>query len=67
MTAEKHLLNDEEAAAYIGVRPQTLRDWRHHQRYGLPYVRVGRLIRYRLTDLQTWIESRLVGAAEQEA
>lgn len=58
------LLKDDEAAEILGVKPQTLRDWRHHKRYGLPFVRVGRLVRYRLADLEKWLESRVVNNAD---
>ena len=62
MTAEKNILTEDEAAELIGVRPQTLALWRSTQRYGLPYVKVGRLVRYRRADLEKWLESRLVAA-----
>jgi hypothetical protein len=29
-------------------------------RYGLPFIRVGRSIRYRKTDIDAWIASRVV-------
>jgi hypothetical protein len=58
-------LNEDEAARHIGVRPQTLANWRCHRRYDLPFIRVGRLIRYRLSDLDRWLESRTVGADDE--
>jgi len=68
MIIDKQLFNDAEAAEFIGVQPQTLRDWRHNKRYALPYVKVGRLVRYRRHDLLNWLESRLVvvGAGAEE-
>lgn len=55
------LLNTEQAAEYIGTQPQTLENWRCNKRYGLPYLKIGRLVRYRRVDLDTWMSGRLVG------
>lgn len=52
------LLSAEQAAIYLGVKPATLAIWRSSGRYDLPYLKIGRLIRYRLGDLQRWVESR---------
>jgi hypothetical protein len=54
------LFNENAAADLIGVRPQTLSVWRSTKRYPLPYVRVGRLIYYRESDLLAFLDSRLV-------
>ena len=53
-----------EAAAYIGVTPGTLEVWRCRNRYRIPYLRIGRHIRYRRADLDKWLDSRRVGDAE---
>jgi excisionase family DNA binding protein len=55
------LLNREQAAEYLGVRPQTLSSWACLGRYELPFIKVGRLIRYRKGDLDAWLETRRVG------
>lgn len=54
------LFNNEEAAEFIGVKPQTLAVWRMSGKYSLPYTKVGKLIRYRRKDLEAWLESRSV-------
>jgi hypothetical protein len=41
------LLTPKETARLLGVSVQTLAVWRCKNRYGLPYVRLGRLIKYR--------------------
>jgi excisionase family DNA binding protein len=61
------LLNDDEAASLLGVMPATLSVWRCTRRYALPYVKVGRLIRYREQDLLAFLESRLVNPVAVEA
>ena len=43
---EIDLLDEDETAAIIRVQPGTLRVWRSTGRYDLPYVKVGRLVRY---------------------
>jgi hypothetical protein len=50
--ATQALLTRQEAAAYIGVQPNTLATWACTQRYDLPYVKVGRNVRYRKQDLE---------------
>jgi excisionase family DNA binding protein len=56
----KTLLNNTQAAEYLGVTPSTLEVWRSTKRYVIPYVKVGRLIRYRLSALEAFIQSRTV-------
>lgn len=60
--ANPDLLTREEAAAYLGILAQTLAVWASAQRYALPYVKVGRLVRYRRRDLDAFLEARTVGA-----
>lgn len=55
------LLTNDEAAAYLGVAPQTLTIWRCVKRYAIPYIKVGSRIRYRREDLDAWLASRTVG------
>lgn len=59
-----NLLPPEEAAAMLGVTVGTLQVWRTTRRYPLKYVKSGRLVRYRLEDVQAFIESRTVSPAE---
>ena len=55
------LLNRTQAAEYLGVSKGTLEVWACTKRYALPYVKVGRLVKYRLSDLQAFVASRVVG------
>ena len=50
------LLNEREAAAVLTLKPATLTNWRHTGRYGLPYIRAGKAIRYRLSELLAFME-----------
>ncbi|WP_373653823.1 helix-turn-helix domain-containing protein [Schlesneria sp. DSM 10557] len=55
------MLTNAEAAAFINVKPGTLDSWRYMQREGQPpYHKLGRLIRYRLGELESWLESNRV-------
>lgn len=59
------MLTREQAAEYLGVKPGTLEVWASTQRYGLPYVKVGRCVRYRRADLDRFIEAQTVRPGEQ--
>lgn len=52
------LLNDKAAAALLDVAPGTLSVWRSTGRYALPFLKIGRKVRYRQADLIAWLESR---------
>lgn len=56
------LLDRRQAAAYLGVTPHTLAIWACTQRYPLPYVRVGRLAKYRKEDLDAFIDKNTIPA-----
>jgi excisionase family DNA binding protein len=58
------LLTREAAAQYIGCKAQTLAIWASTHRYDLPFIRVGRLVRYRKSDLDEFLRRRTVGAAD---
>jgi excisionase family DNA binding protein len=60
------LLTTDQAADMLGVRPNTLEQWRCAGKWGLRYVKMGRLIRYRLKDLEAWLDAHCVGAQEQD-
>ena len=58
------LFTRDQAAEYLGVAPQTLAIWAMNGRYSLPFIRVGRLCKYRRSDLDKWLQRRTVGDAE---
>jgi len=54
------LLTPKQAAEFLGIPEGTLAQWRS-QRRGPQYVKLeGRLVRYRRSDLEDYIASRLV-------
>ena len=53
------LLDDKAAAAILDVSPGTLSVWRSTGRYALPFLKIGRKVRYRRADLDAWLAARL--------
>lgn len=58
------LLRPEEVAELLGIDLHTLAVWRCEGRYNLPYIKVGRLVRYRPEAVQAFVEQRLVSRGE---
>ena len=54
-------IDEKKTAEVLGVKVSTLTNWRTTGRYALPYVKVGRLVRYRVVDLANWIARRRIG------
>lgn len=54
----RELLDEKQAAEHLTVSPGTLSVWRSTGRYNLPFVKVGRMVRYRLSDLDAWLDAR---------
>ena len=50
------LLNRKQAAEFLGVREATLAHWKCTGRYNLPSVKIGRLVKYCLNDLEQFIQ-----------
>lgn len=61
---EDRLLWPEEVAEMLGVPVGTLANWRYLGR-GHAFVKVGRHVRYRWSDVADWIEERVVPAGGQ--
>lgn len=58
VNASRDLLDEQEAADLLTVSPGTLSVWRSTGRYNLPFLKVGRMVRYRRADLLAWLEKR---------
>ena len=54
----EHLLTPRDVAAILGITPQTLAVWRCEKRYHLPYIKAGRLVRYKESDVEQFIENQ---------
>ncbi|MBT8766295.1 helix-turn-helix domain-containing protein [Metapseudomonas boanensis] len=51
-------VDDKQAATALGLQPTTLAVWRSTGRYNLPFLKVGRLVKYRLSDLAEFLARR---------
>lgn len=52
---EQKLLRPDEVAELLGVTPHTLAVWRCEDRYDFRYVKVGRLVRYEVKEVEAFI------------
>lgn len=57
---ERRILTSQEAALYLGVTERWVRRAVAEKR--IPYVKVGKLLRFHTDDLDGWVESRRVPA-----
>ena len=55
-------INEAQTSIVLDVKPATLCNWRCTGRYNLPFIKTGRLVRYRVADLAAWIAKRRTGA-----
>jgi predicted DNA-binding transcriptional regulator AlpA len=53
------LLNEQDASQMLGIAVRTLQSWRV-QRKGIPYLKLGGAVRYRVGDIKEWLERSLV-------
>ena len=54
------MLKRREAAAYLGIPYLTLQYWGNMKKNEIPYAKYGRHAMYRQSDLDEFIESRMV-------
>ena len=55
---EDELITREEAAEMIGVSVKVLRQWAYTNRWNLPYIKKGKDVFYRVSDVQKCIKAR---------
>ena len=65
MMNDDRFLNTKETAKYLGLAEGTLRQARmngrrEHRIPPPPFIRLGRKILYRLSDLETWLNEHTV-------
>lgn len=58
MESQEGLVDERAAAEYLGVALRTVQWWRVVGR-GPRFVKLGRLVRYRIGDLVAFVEERL--------
>jgi excisionase family DNA binding protein len=57
------LLTTPQMARLLNVEPNTLEVWRSTGRYALPYVKIGRNVRYRRSAAEQFIKANTKGSA----
>jgi excisionase family DNA binding protein len=61
-TYRSPLVGRQQAAQYLGVETATLAVWASTKRYPLPFIKIGRLVKYKISDLEAFVKARTVGA-----
>ena len=46
----------DEAAAYLGVKPVTIRDWIRKEK-GVPAHKIGKQWKFKISELDAWVKS----------
>jgi hypothetical protein len=59
---DEELVPEDEAARELNVKPQTMGTWRFRGQ-GPAYVKIGKLVFYRPSDLRAYVASRIVRPA----
>lgn len=59
------LLSAEQVSELTGLSVETLAQWRS-QRRGLPYLKIGRMVRYDLTDVQAYLRGCRVPVSDPQ-
>ena len=54
------LLTRQQAAEFLGVNVRTLANWACNGKVNLPFVKVGHLVKYRLSALEQFLEENTV-------
>ena len=62
-SSRKELLSPEQVANILGLAEKTLRNWRCTNRYHLPFMKVGTIVRYRAKDVDAFIEAHMMRQA----
>lgn len=62
---QKKYLTAEEVAELTGLSRETLAQWRSQKR-GIPYLKIGRAIRYDVADVQSYLEGCRVSVSDPQ-
>ena len=57
MNLQENYINLEEAAVYLGVKPATLRSWIKDPGNEVPAHKVGRMWKFKRSEIDEWINS----------
>lgn len=60
LLGDDSLVDESIAAGELGLAAPTLSTWRSTGRNHLPYLKIGRLVKYRMGDIREFKRSRIV-------
>jgi predicted DNA-binding transcriptional regulator AlpA len=60
LASDSPLIDEKQLCAELGISSVTTTKWRA-KAAGPPFIKVGRLVRYRRTDVEAWLASRTIG------
>lgn len=60
LAANLPLIDEKQLCAELGISSVTVTKWRA-KAAGPPFIKVGRLVRYRRADVEAWLVSRTIG------
>ena len=60
------MLSNRQAAEYIGITPHTLEMWRCNKRFLIPYIKLGGMVRYRLSSLDKFLLQQTIDESSSE-
>ena len=63
-TAPPPILTTPQAALFLNLKPATLEQWRWNGR-GPRFIKIGRSCRYRISDLEAFLESRVFSSTTE--
>jgi len=59
-------LNEREVASILGIQYKTLTTWRHTRAVELPYLKLGRAVRYQVGDIRQFISENMRTSFREE-
>jgi len=59
-------LNEREVASILGIQYKTLTTWRHTRAVELPYLKIGRAVRYQVGDIRQFISENMRTSFREE-
>jgi hypothetical protein len=64
---DKILLSTNVLANLTGNTPSTIATWRCTKQVQIPYIKIGKTVRYRLSDVLKWLKENEIGGCNHEA
>lgn len=55
MITKQNLISAEQAADYLDITTRTLANWRSRGYPNVPFSKIGRCVKYRISDLDCYI------------